>query len=242
VTAPSLSDRLAWWAEAAGVDPALLPGPAALAADFGPDACRPPACGRQVSSWEVRHGYRLPRGLRAWLLLSDGFYGEGPLIHPLTAIGPMIPFARVPDLVVQPESWFELGNPGVETVCIDLAYALPGGGCPVFASGDDQRGTRPRIIAPGFDAWFLRLLDAGGREYWLDPDFAPLGDPWREHQHRTPVPPLADRLMTLAPRVLPLMRPGADDRVIASDLGITRGDLEAIFRHLQHAPAGNGGA
>jgi len=33
-----------------------------------------------------------------------------------------------------------------------------------------------------------------------------------------------------------LMCPGADDRAIATDLGISRGDLEAIFRHLQHAP------
>ena len=57
----------------------------------------------------------------------------------------MVPFARVPDLVVQPESWFELGNPNVETVCIDLAYRWPGGDCPIFTSGDDQ--TRSR--APG---------------------------------------------------------------------------------------------
>ena len=242
MTAPPLAERLARWAEAAGVDPGLLPGPAALAAGFGPVASRPAACPRQLASWEARHGFRLPRGLRAWLLVSDGFYGDGPLIHPLTAIGPMIPFARVPNLVVQPESWFELGNPGVETVCIDLAYTLPGGGCPVFASGDDLRGTPPRIIARGFEAWFLRVLHDGGRDYWLDPDFTSLGDPWTEHQHRAPVPPLADRLRTLAPRVLPLMHPGADDRAIASDLGISRGDLEAIFRHLQHAPAGNGGA
>ena len=30
------------------------------------------------------------------------------------------------------------------------------------------------------------------------------------------------------------MRPGADDRSIAASLGISRGDVEAIFRHLQH--------
>jgi hypothetical protein len=32
------------------------------------------------------------------------------------------------------------------------------------------------------------------------------------------------------------MRPGADDRSIATSLGISRGDVEAIFRHLQHGP------
>ena len=40
--------------------------------------------------------------------------------------------------------------------------------------------------------------------------------------------------LAFAPRVRPLMHPGADDRSIASSLGISRGDVEAIFRHLQH--------
>ncbi len=160
---------------------------------------------------------------------------NGPLVHPLAAIGPMIPFARVPGLVVQPESWFELGNPGRETVCMDLAYRWPGGDCPVFASGDDERGTAPRLIADSFESWLLRVLAEGGREYWLDPDFSPLGNPWAEHLLRAPKPPLPERLRPLAPRVLPLMHPGADDRSIATMLGVTRGDVEALFRHLQHA-------
>ncbi len=138
--------------------------------------------------------YPLPRGLRTWLLISDGLYKDGPIIHPLTAIGPMIPFASVPDLLVQPESWFELGNPGAETICIDLAYHWPSGDCPVFCSGDDARGTPPRVIAPSFDEWFSRVLAEGGREYWLDAGFECLGDPWAEHVRRTPAPDLPDRL------------------------------------------------
>jgi len=236
VRAGPLGDRLADWAVAAGLDPALLPPPAALAPLAACEPCRPPADPKHVEAWERRHGFRLPRELRAWLLTSDGFYRDGPLIHPLSAIGPMIPFARVPDLVVQPESWFELGNPGAETVCIDLAYDWPGGSCPIFTSGDDLRESPPRIIAPGFADWFLRLLHAGCREFWLEGGDFSLGDPWCEHRRRTPVPPLSDRLRPLAPRVLPLMHPGADDRAIATELGISRCDLEAIFRHLQHAP------
>lgn len=174
--------------------------------------------------------------MRAWLLLSDGFYKNGPLIHPLTAIGPMVPFARVPGLVVQPESWFELGNPGVETVCIDLGYRWPGGDCPIFTSGDDERLSPPRLIASSFLEWFLGLLREGGREFWHDPGFAALGDPWREHRRQTPVPPLPERLRAFASRLRPLMRPGADDRSIAKTLGISRSDVEAIFRHLQHVP------
>ena len=184
----------------------------------------------------AEHDASLPRALRAWLVVSNGFYSRGPVIHPISAIGPMVPFARLQGLVVQPESWFELGNPNIETICIDLAYEWPGGDCPVFASGDDLRGTKPRIIAPGFAEWLVRVLAEGGREFWLDPGFRPLGDPWVEHRRRAPLPPLPERLRPLAPRVLPLMHPGADDRSIAERLGVTRGDVEALFRHLQHVP------
>src|SRR5262249_54897724 len=156
------------WAEAAGIDPSALPS-ADVLARFGSEATRPPADPVRVATWERRHAFRLPRALRAWLLLSDGLYLDGPLIHPLSAIGPMIPFARAPGLVGQPESWFELGNPGRETVCIDLAYTWPGGDCPIFTSGDDHLGSPLRLIAPGFTAWFLRLLHEGGREFWFDP-------------------------------------------------------------------------
>ncbi|HEV3166239.1 MAG TPA: SMI1/KNR4 family protein [Isosphaeraceae bacterium] len=232
-----LSDVVGRWSDALGLDPSLRPGAVALEAleSSWRTACREGAEPRQLAAWEARHGFLLPRGLRAWLALSDGFFLGDPLVHPLSGIGPMIPFAQVPDLLVQPESWFELGNPPTEPICIDLAYTWPDGGCPIFTSGDDERQSQPRVIAPSFEAWFLRLLDEGGREYWLDPGFVTLGNPWVEHRRRTPAPPLPPRLRRLAPRVRPLMLPGADDRSIASDLGISRGDLEAIFRHLQHA-------
>ncbi len=41
-------------------------------------------------------------------------------------------------MLVQPESWFELGNPNRQTICIDLAYRLPGGSYPIFTSGDEE--------------------------------------------------------------------------------------------------------
>lgn len=238
-TVAPLATLVGRWAEAVGLRPGLLPSPPALDAAFGespgPGPCRPPAEPRAIADWEARHGLRLPRGLRAWLLLSDGLFLGGPLVHPLSAIGPMIPFATMADLVVQPESWFELGNPNVETVCIDLAYAWPGGDCPIFTSGDDATGSPPRIIAPSFEAWFLRLLHEGGREYWFDARFTPLGDPWSEHRRRVPAPALPARLEPLARRLRPLLSREADERAIASSLGISRGDVEAIFRHLQHA-------
>jgi hypothetical protein len=234
-----LAHQVGRWAEAVGVDPEVLPPAGALAAAFprrhGDSPCRPGAESARVDAWEASHGFALPRGLRAWLLISNGLYADGPLIHPLGAIGPMIPFARVPSLLVQPESWFELGNPGTESICIDLAYTWPDGDFPIFTSGDDLRASVPRLIAPSFEAWFVRLLWEGGREYWFDPLYTTLGDPWYEHRQRAPVPPLPARLEPLAPHVRPLMGPGADDRSIARHLGISRGDVEALFRHLQHA-------
>jgi hypothetical protein len=35
--------------------------------------------------------------------------------------------------------------------------------------------------------------------------------------------------------VAKLLVPGVDDRSIASVLGISRGDVELLFRHIQHA-------
>lgn len=241
IAPPSRFRRLVQrWADASAIPPEALtqqPGwdvPFLLDPDAPPH--RPGASLSQIQDWERRYGFELPSPLRLWLTLSDGLYNpHAPLIHPLTAIGPMIPFARVPDLVVQPESWFELGNPGRETVCIDLAYHWPDGGHPIFVSGDDERGSPPRVIAPSFASWLTTLLREGGREFWFDPDFQPMGDPWAAHRHHAPKPPLPDRLKPLAPKVLPLMHPGADDRTIATMLGVTRGDVEVIFRHLQHA-------
>jgi hypothetical protein len=235
-----LADLVERWCNESGVAPELRPTPAQLEAGFwtGTQHCRPGTDHARLLSWERRFGFALPESLKAWLRLSDGFYGEGgPLVHPLAAIGPMIPFARMPGLVIQPESWFELGNPNLETICIDLAYRWPGGDCPLFTSGDDERGSPSRIIAPGFTSWFLRLLHRGGAEFWFDPGFASLGDPWAEHRRKVPAPPLPDRLIRLVPRVRPLVRRGLDDRKLAAGLGVSRGDVEAILRHLQHAPA-----
>jgi hypothetical protein len=236
----SLADLVGRWSEESGVPLDLRPTPAQLEAGFwtGTQHCRVGTDMPRILSWERRFGYELPASLKTWLRLSNGFYGEaGPLIHPISAIGPMIPFARMPGLVVQPESWFELGNPNFETVCIDLAYRWPGGESPLFTSGDDQRGSPPKIIATSFTSWFLRLLHRGGAEYWFDPGFNGLGDPWQEHRRRVPPPPLPDRLGRLIPEIRPLLRQDFDDRAIADGLGLSRGDVEAILRHVQHAPA-----
>jgi hypothetical protein len=234
--AAPLGELVQCWVAWGGIDPRLAGDPAALESGFAgqPDPCRPGADARTICDWEKRHGYRLPAGLRAWLMLSNGLFGTGPLIHPLSAIGPMIPFARVPDLIVQPESWFELGNPNLETVCIDLAYRLPDGGFPIFTSGDDASHSPPRIIARSFEEWFLELLRQRGREYWFDPAFSDFGDPWQSHRAHVADPPLSKKLRPYRERVAHLLRGGAEERMIAAELGLTRPEVELICRHLQH--------
>jgi hypothetical protein len=233
-----LNDRVGRWVAATGIDPRRVPTADMLKASFEgrPEPCRPGVDPSEIEDWEKRHGFRLPRALCAWLVLSNGLYGRSPLIHPLSGIGPMVPFAHVPGLMVQPESWFELGNPNVETVCIDLAYEWPGsaGGHSVFTSGDDRVQSRPRVIARSFEEWFLGVLRSGGREWWFDREFPDLGDPWTAHRANTSPPPLPDRLRPFADQGLQLLQRGADERAIARRLGIALGDVETLFRHVQH--------
>jgi hypothetical protein len=232
----SLEELVKLWITLEGIDARLAPDPAVLEAGFRGivDPCRSGADPRSIAAWEERHGYDLPDGLRDWLLLSNGLYRSGPLIHPIFAIGPMVPFARVPDIIVQPESWFEVGNPNLQTICVDLGYRLPGGGHPIFTSGDDASASSPRIIARSFEEWFLELMRQGGREYWFDPGFVDFGEPWESHRRHAAGPPLPGRLRPFTDRVAQLWHSGADERVIAARLGLSDGDVELIYRQLQH--------
>jgi hypothetical protein len=231
-----LGELVSCWMAWGGIDESLAPSLEMLQNGFGGvlEPCRPGADPRTIAAWEHRHGYRLPAALRAWLMLSNGLYIQGPLIHPITAIGPMIVFSRIHDLVVQPESWFELGNPNVETICIDLAYRWPGGGNPVFTSGDDASRSAPRIIARSFEEWFLELLRHGGREHWFDADYADLGDPWQAHRRFTPQPELPNHLHHYIDKIAPLMQARIDEREIARLLTLSQADVELLFRHVQH--------
>jgi hypothetical protein len=224
------------WVAAVGIDPHLAPTTPELKTllEREPQPCRPAADPSRLDAWERCHGFSLPASFRAWLMLSNGFYLGGPLIHPLSAIGPMVLFARVPDLLVQPESWFELGNPNLQTICVDLGYRLSGGGHPIFTSGDDASASSPRIIARSFEEWFLELMRQGGREYWFDPGFVDFGEPWESHRRHVAGPPLPGRLRPFTNRVAHLWHSGVDERVIAVRLGLSGGDVELIFRHLQH--------
>jgi hypothetical protein len=235
-----IAELVKLWMEWGQFDPEQGPDLATLEAGF-PDAVeptRPPADPSTIAAWEERHGFRLPAGLRAWLMLSNGLYqSTGPLIHPISAIGPMVPFATVPDMLIQPESWFELGNPNLQTICIDLAYRLPNGGNPIFTSGDDALASPPRIIASSFEEWFLNLLRQGGREFWFDADFEPLGAPWALHRMHAPHPAFPSRLCPYLDRAAALLADGLTERQIADRLTLNLPDVELLLRQLQRQNA-----
>ncbi len=179
-----LFERVQCWLAVGGLSGRHVPRPRVLKEGIPgtPVPCRPGAEAREIVGWELCHGYRLPDALRVWLMISDGLDAAKPLIHPIAAIHPMGPVVRSRDSMAQPESWFEVGNPGQQAIGIDLAFELPGGGCPIFTSGDHGRHGPPRVIARNFEEWFLNLLRNGGREYWLDPEFEDFGDPWQVHR------------------------------------------------------------
>ena len=226
------------WAVACEISVELLPSDRYLVDHFGSDdeSLRPPQHADRLRAWEHRHDVHLPPSLRAWLLISNGFYRSLPLVHPLEAIGPMVLFGELPGIWVQPESWFELGNPNVETIGVDLAYHWPdrNGDCPIITSGDRASRTSPKVIATGFAAWFLQLLEHGGAEFWLKPGFQPLGDAWLEHRHHAPRPTLPSHLSQAVLAVERMMIEAADERNIAQSLDLDILDIEQILRYLQH--------
>ena len=238
-----VSEAVMRWAQRLSLDPRQIPTPSALDRAF-PNPGRPGVSTHALDDWEDRFGVALPTPLRVWLELCDGFPGDGSLIHPLRGLGPMLPFARPPGVVLIPEGWIELGNPRSEseTVCMDLedrrAWEGPGHDCPVFVSGDDLRGLPARIIAPGFVPWFLRLLHEDGRESWSEPSFVDLGCPWRSHQERVAPPELPAPLRPWLEPVDVLLAEGRSLERIADQLHLLSDEVETLIRHLQHRRRG----
>ncbi len=199
-----------------------------------------PSRGRARPAPELGATVRLPPARCLESLARFSRTGSMPvaarLIHPLAALGPMVPFAAIPGLAMQPESWFELGNPNRETVCIDLGYRWPGGDFPLFTSGDDERRTRPQLIAPGFTAGSCGVLRRGGAEFWLDRRFLPrsaiLGS---SIDARFRLRRCSNGSSRSGPGSVNSCGKGVDDGLIAHELRLTRPDVELIVRHVQHA-------
>ena len=219
--AGSLEELVRCWIAGEGSIRAWRPTAAALEAGFprAPESCRPGADPRAIDAWEERHGYRLARRAAG---LADALERSVPLaarlIHPISAIGPMIPFARVPDLIVQPESWFELGNPNVaDRLHRPGAIVCPGGGFPIFTSGDDAAASPPADHRAQLRGLVSRAAAAGGPRILVRPRFR---RPWRP----LAVAPAARRRPRRCPTgsarspavSCPLLARGADERVIAA--------------------------
>ncbi len=236
--ATSIVDAIHRWAQVCELPVERFPSARQLFESFGTagEALRPPVAPQELRAWERRHDVVLPTTLRAWLLISNGFYHGLPLIHPVEAIGPMVLFGELPGFWVQPESWFEIGNPNIETVGVDLAYRWPAwqGDSPIITSGDRNTLTAPRVIARGFASWFVQLLEHGGREFWREPGFQALGDAWVEHRLHVPRPSLPEHLLGAAVVVEQMMADHADERKAAKSLDLDIFEVEQILRYLQH--------
>ncbi len=239
--ANTIAETVRRWAQICAIPREYVPSAQRLLDGFGTgeSSLRPPLEPAELRSWELRYDVVLPPSLRAWLLISNGFYRDMPLVHPLSAIGPIVLFGYLPGMFIQPETWYELGNPNVETIGVDLAYHWPDprGDCPIFTSGDQSLRKAPRVIAHSFTAWFLRLLEQGGREFWMEPGFQPLGDAWSEHRKNVPQPSLPTHLKVVTEKVERLIEGETDERTMIRTLDLQPSELEQILRHLQHRPS-----
>ena len=177
---PARSTWSAAGSRRSGSIPARAPSPAALEAHFGPghDPCRPGADPRQIEAWEHRHGYPPARRACApgWCS-PTGSTRDGPMIHPLSAIGPMVPFARVPEPGRPARELVRAGQPERRDGLHRPRLSLAGGGLP-----DLHVGRRPGAEPPSGDRDELRgvvprVLHRGGREYWFEPGFFAPGRP-----------------------------------------------------------------
>jgi hypothetical protein len=208
-----LGELVSCWIAWGGIDARIVPDPAAIAAGF-PRNLRPCPRGaplEAIIAWERRHGIPLPAGLRAWLRLSDGLFGSGPLIHPIAAIGPMNAFDRVPGMIAQPEGWLELGNPAGETICIDAGNRQREGNA-IFSCGERASACSARKIARSFEEWLLKLLGSGGRKYWFEPGFTGFDEEWQAHSMHASSPGPVRRLRPPVLRAGRLLGTGARDR------------------------------
>lgn len=235
-----LSDAIERWGVESGLPRGALPDRETLRRWF-PGLARAGATSAELADWEERFGHALPESLRGWLRISNGFPANGSIVHPLRAIGPMVAFSGPGDPFLQPESWFELGNPSSEseTICVDLGYTWPGGDRdhPIFVSGNAERGWAPRVVASGFGEWFLGLIRAGGREYWRGEGACPgLGDPWECHRRLAPMPELPAGLAVHEERLGAWLRRGAavEERALGQALGLDAESVELLLRRYQH--------
>ena len=186
-------------------------------------SCRPGADPRSIADWEERHGYQLPHGLQAWLRLSNGLFGGGPL-HPSDhgdrPDDPVRPRARddraARELVRAGQS--RTSRPSASTWPTACRAAAIRSSLPATTNRAARRGSSPGASRSGSSS----CCGSEGREYWFDPGFRDFGDPWQSHRRHVAQPPLARPAAVFADRVAGLHAAGADERKIAASLGLCR--------------------
>ena len=137
---------------------------------------------------------------------------------------------------IQPESWFELGNPNLETDLHRPRLSLAGRRLPALHLGRRRTSKPPEADRPRVHRLVPAAPPPRGAEYWFDPGFSPSATPGSSTAGRSPRPP-ARSAPTARPQDPRAGRPGARRALDRLGPGDLRADVEAILRHLQHAPA-----
>ena len=211
-------------------------------AGFWPEqACRsvvlgPPVPEAALTNWETTHGFRLPFGLKQWLMIADGLMVDDVRwIHPLRCIGPTVRFSPGPVLLQQPASWYEFGNPFDSPVNMDLVVEQDGidRSTPIFTSVTEADDSF-RVIAGNFTQWFLRVIEAGFRPYWNFDNESESIDPIALHYASLQPPKLPPKLCLLCVSVGDQLRSGIDERELMKIHELNRSELEMIISAYQY--------
>lgn len=192
-----------------------------------------PATPEQVAAWEESHGFKLPEGLKRWLLFSNGLSVDGSQwIHPLRSIGPTVRFSPSSRLLMQPSTWYEFGNPNETPVNFD--GVSNDHEAVIFIVGDETHDNPPRIIARSFNQWFSQLISTNFAEFWHDRYRYHLGDPVQSHYERREPIRLAPRLCKLCKPVGEELLRGTSERSVMKNFEINRDEMEQIIDVFQY--------
>ena len=177
---------------------------------------------------------RLPCGLRAWLMLSNGLYLEGPLDPPDHRRSVRWSSSRGSTTCwcsrKAGSSWATRTSRRSASTWRTAGRA---GAIRSSPRATSSRAPSPRIIARSFEEWFLELLRTEAGSTGSIPISSIWATPGRPTAATRPSPSFPTGFAR-SPTGAAAHAVASEEREIAAVLGLTHGDVELLFRHLQH--------